>query len=124
METSKKKGPRIIGGIIIVLIILFIVIDYFIRQSAEFSTTNVTNILLVSLQIIVLLLALILFFVLGRNLIKLYLERKRKVLGSHFKTKLVVFFTALSFIPTLLLFFFTSRSDQPQYRAVVQDSPR
>ena len=108
METSKKKGPRIIGGIIIVLIILFVLLDYFIRQSAEFSTTNVTNILLVSLQIIVLLMALILFFVLGRNLLKLYFERKRKVLGSHFKTKLVAFFTALSFIPTLLLFFFTS----------------
>jgi two-component system, NtrC family, nitrogen regulation sensor histidine kinase NtrY len=109
MDNSKTRGSRIIGGIIVVLIVLFLVIDYFIRQSAEFSTTNVTNILLVSLQIIVLLLALILFFVLGRNLIKLYLERKQKVLGAHFKTKLVIFFTALSFIPTLLLFIFTSR---------------
>jgi two-component system nitrogen regulation sensor histidine kinase NtrY len=109
MASNKTGGSRIIGGIIVVLIVLFLIIDYFIRQSTEFSTTNATNILLVSLQIIVLLLALILFFVLGRNLIKLYLERKRRVLGAHFKTKLVIFFTALSFIPTLLLFIFTSR---------------
>ena len=108
MDNSTKKGSRIIGGIIIALIILFLTIYYFFRQSTEFSPTNVTNILLTSLQIIVLLLALILFFVLGRNLIKLYLERKRKIAGSHFKTKLVIFFTALSFIPTLLLFLFTS----------------
>src|SRR5512143_2596987 len=47
-------------------------IGYLIRQSSEFSPANVTNILLVSLQIIVLLLALILFFVLARNVIKLY----------------------------------------------------
>lgn len=108
MDNPTKKGSRIIGGIIIALIILFLTIYYFFRQSTEFSPTNVTNILLTSLQIIVLLLALILFFVLGRNLIKLYLERKRKIVGSHFKTKLVIFFTALSFIPTLLLFLFTS----------------
>ena len=44
----------------------------------------------------------------GRNLIKLYLERKRKVIGAHFKTKLVLFFIALSLIPTLLLFIFAS----------------
>jgi len=108
MDNPTKKGSRIIGGIIIALIILFLTIYYFFRQSTEFSPTNVTNILLTSLQIIVLLLALILFFVLGRNMIKLYLERKRKIAGSHFKTKLVIFFTALSFIPTLLLFLFTS----------------
>jgi two-component system nitrogen regulation sensor histidine kinase NtrY len=67
-----------------------------------------TNVLLASLQIIVLLLFLILLFVLGRNLVKLYMERKRNVPGAHFKTKLVLFFIALTLIPTLLLFFFAS----------------
>ena len=108
MNDSKKKGPRVIGAIILFLIILFFTIEYFIRESQEFSPTSLTNILLSSLQIIVLLLFLILFFVLGRNLVKLYLERKRKVLGANFKTKLVLFFIALSFIPTLLLFLFAS----------------
>ncbi|UCC40033.1 MAG: HAMP domain-containing protein [Candidatus Aminicenantes bacterium] len=108
MENSKKKGPRIIGAIIIFLIILFLAIELFIREAQEFSPTSVINILLSSLQIIVLILFLILFFVLVRNLTKLYLERKRKVVGAHFKTRLVLFFTALSLIPTLLLFFFAS----------------
>ena len=108
MENSKKKGSRFIGAIIVFLIILFFAIEYFIRESQEFSPTAVTNVLLSMLQIIVVLLFLILLFVLGRNLVKLYLERKRKVIGAHFKTKLLLFFTALSLIPTLLLFFFAS----------------
>ncbi len=108
MEKAKKKGPRVIGAIIILLIILFFAVEFFIRESQEFSPTAFTNILLSTLQIIVLLLFLILLFVLSRNLIKLYLERKRKVIGARFKTKLLLFFTALSLIPTLLLFLFAS----------------
>lgn len=108
MEKTKKKGPRVIGTIIILLIVLFFAVEFFIRESQEFSPTAFTNILLSTLQIIVLLLFLILLFVLSRNLIKLYLERKRKVIGARFKTKLLLFFTALSLIPTLLLFLFAS----------------
>jgi two-component system nitrogen regulation sensor histidine kinase NtrY len=104
----KKKGPRLLAATVITLIILFFAIEFFIRQEQEFSPSSIAYILLSFLQIIVLLLFLILFFVLGRNLIKLYLERKRKVIGAHFKTKLVFFFTALSLIPTLLLFIFAS----------------
>ena len=107
-ENPKKRGSRIIGGIIILLIILFFAIEFFIGEEQQFPPTSVTTILLSLLQIIVLLLFLILLFVLGRNLTKLYLERKRKVIGAHFKTKLVLFFIALSFIPTLLLFLFAS----------------
>ncbi len=108
MENKKKKGPRVIGAIIILLIILFFTIEYFIREAQEFSSTSVTNILLTTLQLIVLLLFIILLFVLIRNLVKLYLERKRKIIGAHFKARLVLFFSALSLIPTLLLFLFAS----------------
>ncbi|MDH5384145.1 MAG: HAMP domain-containing protein, partial [Candidatus Aminicenantes bacterium] len=108
MADPKKKGPRFVAAFIIFLIILFFTIEFFIREAQEFSPTSFTNILLTFLQIIVLLMFLILLFVLGRNLAKLYLERKRKVLGARFKTKLLLFFIALSLIPTLLLFFFAS----------------
>ncbi len=106
--TPKKRGSRVLIFVIPLLIVLYFVIDYLLRRVQEFSPSKATGILLMALQFIVLLLALILLFVLGRNLVRLYLERKRRVVGSHFKTKLVMFFTALSFIPTLLLFLFTS----------------
>jgi len=105
MEVSRRKGSRFIGAIISLLIILFLVIEFFIRRTQEFS---VARILLLSLEIIFILLFLILSFVLGRNLIKLFLERKRKVAGAHFKTRLFIFFISLSLIPTMLLFFFAS----------------
>lgn len=108
MEPTRQKGARLIGTLIIFLIILFFTIEFFIRETQEFSPTSFTNLLLSSLQIIVLILFLILLFVLGRNLAKLYLERKHKVVGARFKTKLVFFFIGLSLIPTFLLFLFAS----------------
>ncbi len=108
MEQTRQKGARLIGVTIVFLVILFFTIEFFIGETQEFSPTSFTNILLSSLQIIVFILFLILLFVLGRNLAKLYLERKHKVVGAHFKTKLVFFFIGLSLIPTLLLFLFAS----------------
>lgn len=108
MEDSKKKGSRFIGATILLLVLLFIIIEIFIRETQEFSPTSVTNILLTTLQVIVLLMFLILLSVLGRNLVKLYLERKRKVIGAQFKTRLLVFFISLSLVPTVLLFLFAS----------------
>ena len=49
------------------------------------------------------LLLLILFLVL-RNMVKLFLERRRKVPGAVLRTKLVIAFVFLSLIPTILMF--------------------
>ncbi|WP_291322733.1 ATP-binding protein [Desulfonatronospira sp.] len=54
------------------------------------------------------LLLLVLFLVL-RNIFKLVIERKRKVLGSKLRTRLVMTFLALSIVPTLLMFFIAVR---------------
>lgn len=53
---------------------------------------------------VALLALLILATILGRNLIKLYFERRSGQLGSGFKTKLVRTFIGLSLLPALLLF--------------------
>jgi two-component system nitrogen regulation sensor histidine kinase NtrY len=60
--------------------------------------------LLWTITFLVVLALLILATVLGRNLIKLYFERKSGELGSGFKTKMVRTFIALSLLPALLLF--------------------
>jgi two-component system nitrogen regulation sensor histidine kinase NtrY len=51
----------------------------------------------------VILLALLVFLVV-RNLVKLVFERKRRILGSRLRVRLVLAFIALSLVPTLLLF--------------------
>lgn len=58
----------------------------------------------VLININVLLLLLMVFLVL-RNLAQLIFERRRKILGTRLRTKLVISFVSLSLIPTALLFF-------------------
>jgi two-component system, NtrC family, nitrogen regulation sensor histidine kinase NtrY len=45
--------------------------------------------------------------VLGRNLLKLYAERQRGVVGSKFRTRLVVVNLLLSFLPVIAMFWFS-----------------
>ncbi len=51
---------------------------------------------------------IILLMVLVRNIIKLRRERLEKKLGARFKTRIVVFFIALSLLPVTFLFFATT----------------
>lgn len=57
---------------------------------------------------IVLYLLLLIYFVI-RNLIHLYTEKKQKVIGSKFRTKLVVAFVGLTLIPSILLFILSNQ---------------
>ncbi len=54
-------------------------------------------------SIVTLLLILVIFFLI-RNLFKLVFERRRKVFGSHLKTRLTLAFVALTLVPTVVLF--------------------
>ena len=63
------------------------------------------NILVISLISLNIILLLLLVFLILRNVVKLIFERKRKVLGSKLRTKLVLAFISLSLVPTILLFF-------------------
>ena len=61
---------------------------------------------LVALSTLVFLLLVTLTFVLLRNLLKLYAERRLGVLGSRFRTRMVVAALLLSFAPALVMFMF------------------
>lgn len=56
---------------------------------------------LVNFNIILLLLLLFLIF---RNVVKVFVERRGKIIGSSLKAKLIAAFVAFSFIPTVLMF--------------------
>jgi two-component system, NtrC family, nitrogen regulation sensor histidine kinase NtrY len=49
-------------------------------------------------------LLLIVLFLVARNVVKLILERRRKVIGVRLRTRLVMAFVSLSLVPTVLLF--------------------
>jgi len=56
-----------------------------------------------------LILLLLVLFLVMRNVFKLIIERRRKMLGSKLRTRLVLTFISLSIIPTLLMFFIAVR---------------
>jgi hypothetical protein len=62
---------------------------------------------LVALSALVFLLLVVLTFVLFRNLLKLYAERRLGVLGSRFRTRMVIGALVLSFAPVTVMFMFS-----------------
>jgi PAS domain S-box-containing protein len=68
--------------------------------------SNQQLILFVTLSTLVFLLFVFLFFVLARNLVKVFAERRMGVLGSKFRTRLVVFSLLLSILPVMVMFWF------------------
>jgi two-component system nitrogen regulation sensor histidine kinase NtrY len=62
---------------------------------------------LVALSALVFLLLVVLTFVLFRNLLKLYAERRLGVLGSRFRTRMLLGALVLSFAPAIVMFMFS-----------------
>jgi len=68
--------------------------------------TGSQTLILVALSALVFLLLVALTFVLFRNLLKLYAERQLGVLGSRFRTRMVIGALLLSFLPSIVMFMF------------------
>src|SRR5881397_2396565 len=68
--------------------------------------TNQQLLFFAALSAVIFLLFVALTFVLARNLLKLFAERRLGVLGSKFRTRLVVGGLLLSFLPVIVMFWF------------------
>jgi two-component system nitrogen regulation sensor histidine kinase NtrY len=100
-----RKDNRLIGGGLVLLLLAATGLFYLVQRGRDLPTALVTNkVLLFVLWYANVVLILIVLFVLLRNLIKLLIERRHRVLGSTFKFKLVATYIGLSLIPVLLLF--------------------
>jgi two-component system nitrogen regulation sensor histidine kinase NtrY len=100
-----RKDNRLIVGVLAVLLVVFTAAYYLLQRSRELDPLLVTNrVLLFVLMYINVVLILTILFVLLRNVFKLLVERHHRILGSKFKTKLVLTYIGLSLIPVLLLF--------------------
>ena len=99
-----RNGLLFLGFFIFIIAASAIELHY-IRLETVSVLTIVILLVLLNLNIIAL---LTLIFFVSKNLIKLYIERKQKILGYKFKTKIVVIFVVLTSIPAALLFFVAS----------------
>ncbi|MEK7699629.1 MAG: hypothetical protein AAB332_04440, partial [Planctomycetota bacterium] len=90
------KNGLISLSIFMFIIAAFIIELHYIRLGTVSILTRVLLLVLLNLNIIAL---LTLMFFVGKNFFKLYIERKQKILGYKFKTKIVAVFVVLTFIP-------------------------
>jgi two-component system, NtrC family, nitrogen regulation sensor histidine kinase NtrY len=100
-KRRKREGLAILITSAVVLAFAFFEVQL-PDVSSEYSlSNNIVFFLLININIILLIL---LVFLVVRNLVKLVFERKRRILGSRLRARLVIAFVGLSLVPTLLLF--------------------
>ena len=101
---KRRRNEFLLGGLLFLLVILL--------TTVTLSLVGVDSVLFVVLLNINILLLLLVLFVVVRNGIKLLIERRRGVLGSRLRTKLVVTFMLLSLIPTTMMFIASTKAVQ------------
>jgi two-component system nitrogen regulation sensor histidine kinase NtrY len=122
-----RRLALIISALLLFVVLLFTVELHFIRFGTLSISTKVIFLILFNLNIIAL---LTLMFFVAKALTRLYLERKQNVLGSKFKTKIVVIFVILTSIPSVLLFIgasglltrYVDRWFTPQFRQPIDST--
>lgn len=102
-ELKRRRRERLA---IIITIAVIIVLTYI-----ESHLTSIEGLIPLSNEVLIfglvninLILIILLIFLITRNLVKLIFERRRGILGSKLRTKLVTAFVSLSLIPTGVLF--------------------
>ena len=104
-EREKRKRNLVVIAVVLFLLVAATAVEVGIKVPEIPVASNVVVIALFNLNLIVFLLLLVLLL---RNLVKLSLERRHKILGSKFKTKLVVAFLSLALAPAILIFLIAS----------------
>jgi two-component system nitrogen regulation sensor histidine kinase NtrY len=102
-ESIRRKRERIIIVITIALIIIMTYVESHLSRM-ELLLPISSEVLIFGLININFILIILLIFLIVRNLVKLIFERRRGILGSKLRTKLVAAFVGLSLIPTVVLF--------------------
>jgi two-component system nitrogen regulation sensor histidine kinase NtrY len=126
LEEAKRRKRE--GWLILVTALMVLVFAYFEVNLPDASTENpiggnIVFFLLININIILLIL---LVFLVVRNLVKLVFERKRGILGSRLRVRLVLAFVGLSLVPTLIMFFiaggFVTRSFERWFDVQVESA--
>jgi two-component system, NtrC family, nitrogen regulation sensor histidine kinase NtrY len=105
-KTSYRKQV-----IILLAISVFLLLAILVSQTAFDATilqpeTNQLTVVFYALSLLISLLFVALFFVLARNLLKLFAERRLGVLGSKFRTRMVAGALLLSSLPVMVMYWF------------------
>ncbi|WP_291329193.1 ATP-binding protein [Desulfovibrio sp. UCD-KL4C] len=99
-DTKQRKKRQREYFVAFLCLLIFVALSF-----VQLKYIGVNSYLFVGLFNLNFILLLVVLFIVVRNGVKLLLERRRKVLGSKLRTRMVLSFMSLSLIPTLLMFF-------------------
>lgn len=100
----KKRKREILSIFSISILLAFLVgLEVYIFRSGQNLPSSYV-LFFIGLVNVNLILVLLLLFLIFRNVVKVFIERRGKIFGSSLKSKLMVSFVSFSVIPTLLVF--------------------
>jgi len=112
----RREAGIAIGGVLTIVVLVWV----------ELKLLGVTSYLFLGLVNLNFILLLVVLFVVGRNGVKLMLERRRNVLGSKLRSRLVLAFILLSLVPVALMFYVSAKFVQTSvdywFKTQVEDS--
>jgi len=120
-ELRERQRRRREVGIALLGVVVIVVLTW-----VELRLLGVNSYLFLGLVNLNIILLLVVLFVVGRNGVKLLLERRRNVLGSRLRTRLVLAFILLSLVPVALMFYVSAKFVQTSvdywFKSQVEDS--
>src|SRR5579885_461229 len=99
VRRRRREGWIILATALAVVVFAFFEIRLPQSSSSASLGTDAVLVALINLNLLVLLV-----FLVGRNIVKLILDRRRRIMGSHLRTRLVTAFVAIALLPATLLF--------------------
>ena len=105
-KTSNRKRLIITLAIAVFLLLVILISQTAFNETILRPDTNQQVVVFYALSLLISLLFVALTFVLARNLLKLFAERRLGVLGSKFRTRMVVGALLLSFVPVMVMYWF------------------
>src|SRR3989338_7865501 len=130
LSSEEHKRRRRERYIIIAVAAAIFILTYIESHISNIGSNlpTATNVIVFGLINVNIILLILLVFLILRNFVKLFFERRSKIIGSRLRTRLIVTFVGLSIIPTFLLFFvvigFINKSIEGWFGIKVEDSLR
>ncbi len=98
-KPRKRSAPWFLGGLVLFLLSALVVLQVFGLWEIFTPDTASDTLLIYALSSLNFIAFFVFTFIFVRNLLKLRRERRARVLGSKIKTRLVVYFIAVSLLP-------------------------
>ena len=105
-KQPNRKQVIILLAIAVVLLFAVLASQTAFNPTILQAETNQQAVVFYALSLMISLLFVALTFVLARNLLKLFAERRMGVLGSKFRTRMVAGALLLSFVPVMVMYWF------------------